>query len=60
MYLYLAEGLTQHEPNLEETETLEIVKMPLKQSLRLIDKGVINHSATVIALLKTAILKKIK
>jgi ADP-ribose pyrophosphatase len=59
-YLYLAEGLTQHEPNLEETETLEIVKMPLKKALRLIEEGEINHSSTVVALLKTAILKKIK
>ena len=59
MRLYLAEDLAQHEQELEEVEVIEVVKMPLKKALKLIDDGTITHAATIIALLKVAILKKL-
>lgn len=58
--MYLAEELSQHESQLEETETIEVVKMPLTKALRLVDKGVIDHFSTVIALYKVSALKKVR
>jgi len=53
-YLYLAEGLSFGETDLDETEQITIVKMPLKKALDLIESGKITHGATVATLLKIA------
>lgn len=51
-HIYLAQELTQGEPALEGTETLEIVTMPFEKALSLVWEGEITHAATVVALLK--------
>ncbi len=49
--IYLAEDLEEGEQNLDEDEYLEIVEYPLSELLEMIDKGIIQDSKTVSALL---------
>ncbi len=49
--IYLAEDLEEGEQNLDEDEYLEIVEYPLEELLDMIDKGIIQDSKTVSALL---------
>ena len=49
--IYLAEDLEEGEQNLDEDEYLEIVEYPLTELLDMIDKGIIQDSKTVSALL---------
>jgi ADP-ribose pyrophosphatase len=49
MQVFLAEGLTPGETDLDEDERLEIMLVPFSELLRLIDKGEIHDGKTLIA-----------
>ena len=49
--IYLAEDLEEGKQNLDEDEYLEIVEYPLSELLEMIDKGIIQDSKTVSAIL---------
>jgi 8-oxo-dGDP phosphatase len=51
-YVYLAEDLSEGEPDFEETEDLEIRRMPLAEALRMVDAGEITDAISVAALLR--------
>lgn len=50
--VYVASGLTQHEAIPEETEDLQIKKLPFDVAYNWIEQGIITDSLTVAALLK--------
>lgn len=52
--VYIAEELTQGETEFEETEDLEIRKLPLDEALAMVNAGEITDAISVAALLKTA------
>ena len=52
--VYLAEDLTQGETEFEETEVLQIKKLPFGQALELVMSGEITDSISVAAILKAA------
>lgn len=51
-YLYLARGLEQYEAEPEETEQLQVKKLPLAEVYRMVDDGLIADAMSVAALLK--------
>jgi 8-oxo-dGTP pyrophosphatase MutT (NUDIX family) len=53
-YVYLAEELTQGEPDFEETEDLEIRRLPLAEAIAMVDAGEITDAISVAALLQVA------
>ena len=55
--VYIAEELTEGEPDFEETEDLEIRKLPLEEAVAMVDAGEITDAISVAALLKTAFLR---
>ena len=55
--VYIAEELTQGEPEFEETEDLEIRKLPLDDALQMVSAGEITDAISVAALLRTAFLR---
>jgi len=55
--VYLAEDLTEGEPEFEETEDLEIRKMPLAAALSMVDAGEITDAISVAALLRIAAIR---
>jgi 8-oxo-dGTP pyrophosphatase MutT (NUDIX family) len=56
--VYIAEGLTQGEPEFEETEDLEICKLPLQAALQLVNDGKITDAISAAAILRVAALRK--
>ena len=50
--VFVAEDLREGEPEFDETEKLEIRKMPLKDALEMVDRGEITDAVSVAALLK--------
>ena len=56
--VYIAEGLTQGETEFEETEDLEIRKLPLEDAVRLANDGEITDAISVAAILRVAALRK--
>lgn len=52
IHCYLAEGLTKGKTNLEGTEDITLHWYPWKQALAMLQRGVITHGATTIALLR--------
>lgn len=52
--VYLAEGLTQGETEFEETEILQIKKLPFSEALDLVMNGEITDSISVAGILKVA------
>lgn len=56
--LYLAEGLTAAEQHLEGSETISIVRVPLDEAVQMALDGRITQAPSVIALMKTAWLKR--
>lgn len=59
-YLYLAEGLSQHESELEDTEAdLKVRKLPFIDALQMVLSGEITDSLSVIGILKVARIKGI-
>lgn len=55
--VFVAEDLTEGEPEFEETEDLAIRKLPLDEAVAMIDAGEITDAISVAALLKTAFLR---
>ncbi len=59
-FLYLAEGLTQQESELEDTEAdLKVRKLPISDALEMVLSGEITDSLSVIGILKVARMKGI-
>ena len=56
-FVYLAEGLTAGETGFEETEDLEIRKLPLIDALTMVREGNITDAISVAALLRIAEIK---
>lgn len=54
IHLYLAEGLTQGEPERESDEFAETVVMPLSRALVMIERGEISDGKTIVGLLFAA------
>ena len=57
-FVYLAEDLTEGEPEFGETEDLEIRKLPLHDAVALVSNGEITDAISVAALLRIAAIKK--
>ncbi|MDH3337162.1 MAG: NUDIX hydrolase [Gammaproteobacteria bacterium] len=55
--VYLAEDLTAGEPQFEETEDLEIRKLPLQDAVAMVAAGEITDAISVAALLRIAAIK---
>lgn len=53
-YAYLAEGLTEGETDFEETEKLDILKLPFKDALTMCEKQEITDSLSVAAIYRLA------
>ena len=53
-YIYLAENLTQGETEFEETEVLQIKKLPFSKALQWVMEGKITDSISVAGILKAA------
>ncbi len=59
-FLFLAEDLTQHENELEDTEAdMKVWKLPFLEALRMVLEGKITDSLTVMGILKVARIKGI-
>lgn len=56
--VYLAENLTEGEPDFEESEDLQIRKLPLADAIVMVNDGDITDVISVAALLRIAALKK--
>jgi 8-oxo-dGTP pyrophosphatase MutT (NUDIX family) len=56
--VYVAEGLTEGETAFEETEDLQIRKLPLADALQLVHRGEITDAISVAAILRISSLKK--
>ena len=56
--VFIAEGLTQGETEFEETEDLEIRKLPLEEAVQLVYDGEITDAISVAAILRIAALRK--
>jgi 8-oxo-dGTP pyrophosphatase MutT (NUDIX family) len=56
--VYLAENLTEGEPDFEESEDLQIRKLPLADAIAMVNDGDITDVISVAALLRIAALKK--
>jgi 8-oxo-dGTP pyrophosphatase MutT (NUDIX family) len=57
-FIFLAEDLTQHESELEDTEAdMKVWKLPFSEALQMVLDGKITDSLTVMGLLKVARLK---
>jgi 8-oxo-dGTP pyrophosphatase MutT (NUDIX family) len=51
-YVFLAENLEQHDPEPEETEDLQLKKIPFQQAFQMVMDGEITDSISVAAILK--------
>ena len=49
--LFLAKGLEMGESNLDEDEDISVIKMPLKEAVKKVMTGEINHSSSMIGIL---------
>lgn len=53
-FVFLAEDLAQGETEFEETEQLQIIKLPLKEAIQKVMDGEITDAISVAGLLKVA------
>lgn len=51
-FVYIAKGLTEGDPDFEETEDIEIRKLPLTEAVRMVLNGEISDAISVAALLR--------
>jgi 8-oxo-dGTP pyrophosphatase MutT (NUDIX family) len=58
-FVFVAEDLTQGETEFEETEDLQIRKLPLKEALEMVMNGEITDSLSVAGILKVARLRSL-
>lgn len=54
MHLFLARGLEQGEQSPDEDEFVEVMKVPLDEALRMVDRGEIRDSKSIVGLLTAA------
>lgn len=54
--VYLATGLSQHDAEPEETELLQVKKMPFEEACKMVEEGMITDSISVAAILKIKLL----
>lgn len=54
--VYLAQGLTQHLPNPEDTEQLSVKKLPFEEAYQMVMRGEITDSMSVAAILKVKLM----
>lgn len=54
--VFIARGLTQHDPEPEDTEQLQIRKLPFEEVYSMVEKGEITDSISVAAILKAKLL----
>jgi len=52
--IYVATGLSEGEPDCEETEDLQLMKLPLKEAVQLVINGEITDAVSVAGLLRIA------
>jgi 8-oxo-dGTP pyrophosphatase MutT (NUDIX family) len=57
-FVFLAQGLTEGETDFEETEDLEIRRLPLADALEMVVAGKITDAISVAALLRVAMLRR--
>ncbi len=57
-HLFIATGLTQSEADPEDTEKLEVRRVPLTQAIRMAMEGEIRDAMSVAALLKVALMRQ--
>ena len=57
-FVYLAEELTEGEPEFEETEDLEIRTLPLQDAVAMVNDGEITDAISVAALLRIANIRR--
>ena len=57
-FVYVATGLTEGEPEFEETEDLEIRKLPLRDAVQMVLDGEITDAMSVAALLRIDAVKR--
>lgn len=58
-YLFTAHGLSQSEANPEETEKLEVRRVPLNEAIRMAMAGEIKDAMSVVALLRLAVQRNV-
>ena len=51
-YLFLAQDLSFSQANPEETELIEVVKIPLKKAVEMVYNGTIQHAQSCVCILK--------
>ncbi len=56
--VYVAEDLTEGEPEFEETEDLEIRRLPLEEAVQLVNDGKITDAMSVAAILRVTALRR--
>ena len=59
-YIFLATDLTEGQQNLEDTEDIELIKVPIQQAIDMAMNGEIIDAMSVAALLKIAVLRQPK
>lgn len=52
VYLFLAEKLQFKEPQREGTEQMELLKVPFREALRMVQESIITHSPSCVLILK--------
>lgn len=55
-FIFLAWDVEQHRPSPDETEKLEVRKMPFEEAYQLVEDGIITDSITVAAILKVKLM----
>lgn len=58
-FVFLAEELTMGETEFEDTEVLQILKLPLKEAIRMVMEGKITDAISIAGLLKVARIKNL-
>lgn len=53
--IYLARGLSQVDQALEESEDIEVKRLPLSEAIAMVDRGEITDAISVVALLRMAL-----
>jgi hypothetical protein len=57
-FVYLAEGLSEGEPEFEEMEDLEIRKLRLREAVSMVNAGEITDAISAAGLLRIAAIRK--
>ena len=55
-YLFLAQGLEQHQPMPEDTEELQVKKIPFEAAWQMLERGEITDALTLIAMMEVKLI----